>query len=74
MVDTETKPKAERKPKEKNDCACGCGTKTGGTWAPGHDAKFYSDIRKRNKGEISATDLAKKYSAATIKAFEGNVN
>ena len=70
---TETKEKAPPKAKEKNNCACGCETKTGGTWAPGHDAKFYSAIRKRNAGKMTATEVNSMFPSATIKKFESNV-
>ena len=70
---TEEKPTAEKKAKVKNDCACGCKTKTGGTWAPGHDAKFYSAIRKRNAGKMTATEVNSLFPAATIKKYESNV-
>ena len=70
---TEEKPKAEKKEKVKNDCACGCETKTGATWAPGHDARFYGAIRKRNAGKMTATEVGNMFPAATIKKFEGNV-
>lgn len=36
-------PKAEKTPKIMPDCKCGCGEKTkGGTFRPGHDAKYYA--------------------------------
>ena len=41
-------------------CACGCGTQTsGGTWAPGHDAKrkstLHAAIRAGGKDKAAAT-------------------
>lgn len=53
-----TTPKAARKPKAaklSRDCLCGCGTSTTGTFAPGHDNRFYGQVRR---GERPATDLA----------------
>ena len=66
----ETKAKLrEKKPKEKKPCVCGCGTLTGGSWAPGHDARFYAAVKKVRSGDMTAADLSKQYPSDTIKNF-----
>lgn len=70
-TDAEAPPKEpkEKKVKEKKECACGCKTLTGGTWAPGHDARFYSAANKVKKGDMTAGEMAKMFPAETIKQY-----
>lgn len=49
---TTAKPKAA---KLQRDCLCGCGTTTTGTFAPGHDNRFYGQVRR---GERPSAELA----------------
>lgn len=51
-------------PKEKGDCVCGCGTKTGGTFAPGHDGRVHGWMKQVAAGTKKLKELpesAQKY-------------
>jgi hypothetical protein len=54
-------PKAPREKKERvmSPCRCGCGTETGGTFAPGHDARFYGWLKKVSAGTMEFKELPK---------------
>lgn len=68
-------PKAApvRTPKGKHPCACGCGSETGGTWAQGHDARFYGIMRKINAGELER-EAADVFPAETVEKYGDNAH
>lgn len=51
-----------------NDCRCQCGTKTGGTFAPGHDARYFGWLKK-----ISSNDMDFKELPAALRREFGDV-
>jgi hypothetical protein len=59
------KPKANGKakkalgPNEGGDCWCGCGEKVTRRFKPGHDARYYSQLKKIIAGELTFNKLAK---------------
>ena len=68
-------PKAPstRTPKAKHPCACGCGSETGGTWAQGHDARFYGIMRKVNAGELER-EAADVFPTETVEKYGDNAH
>lgn len=49
---------APKKEKVVSDCKCGCGTKTGGSFAPGHDARYYGWLKKFVEGKLAWDQLS----------------
>ncbi len=68
-TETAEKPARTKKVKEKKQCACGCEGLTGGTWVPGHDARFYSAAGKVKNGKMTAKEMAGMFPATTIAEF-----
>jgi len=66
----EAKAPREKKIKEKTPCKCGCSTLTGGNWAPGHDARFGSAVRKVANGDMTQAELEKAFPKETVKEFQ----
>lgn len=52
-------PKAPKVAKPLNDCMCGCGDKVTGNFRQGHDARYYSILKKLNKGEMAFNSIPK---------------
>lgn len=46
-----------RKAKTLNDCKCGCGEKVGGNFRQGHDARYYSILKKVKSGEMTFNQM-----------------
>ncbi len=50
--------KTKKGPRERNNkCRCQCGTLTGGTFAPGHDARFYGWLKKIASNDMEFSKL-----------------
>jgi hypothetical protein len=49
--ETKAKLRAASKRDKSNPCRCGCGELTGGTFRPGHDARYYGWLKKVASGE-----------------------
>ncbi len=50
--------KTPKAPKERtNKCRCQCGTLTGGTFAPGHDARYFGWLKKIASGDKEFSSL-----------------
>ena len=69
----QAKPAPEAKaPKVKaekvvNDCTCGCGNKTGGLFAPGHDARVHGWGKKIDRGEMTFKQLTEEGRLEAVK-------
>lgn len=55
-------PKEAKAPREKKEvvlspCGCGCGEQVARRFKMGHDSKFYSGLRKVDKGEMKFNEL-----------------
>lgn len=50
-------PREPKAPKELKACFCGCGDTTGGTFVPGHDARFKGWLLKIEKGDEKKENL-----------------
>jgi hypothetical protein len=61
------KPAQPKVAKTPNACRCGCGNSTGSTFAPGHDARFASLLKKAYlAGEITKDDAQGQASAVSL--------
>jgi len=63
-TDKKAKAKGKASPKVKvaktlNDCKCGCGEKVGGNFRQGHDARYYSILKKVKAGEMTFAQMPK---------------
>lgn len=61
-----SKSKAKAKPAAKakvaktlNPCGCGCGDKVTGRFRQGHDARYYSILKKVGRGEMKISEMPK---------------
>lgn len=54
-----TKVKAEKAPRVMSACRCGCGGQTGGTFCPGHDARYFGWLKKVSGGTMEFKELPK---------------
>lgn len=66
---TESKQKV-RKEREQRPCACGCERLTKGTWAPGHDAKFHSALKRYQANELTREEFMSLFPPETIAKAE----
>src|SRR5882757_4790383 len=51
------KAKVKREPKQLNDCLDGCGEKVSGRFRQGHDARYYSMLKKVKGGDMTFNQL-----------------
>lgn len=56
-AETKAKLRSASKAEKNNDCRCGCGSKTGGTFATGHDARYYGWLKKVIAGSMEFKEL-----------------
>jgi hypothetical protein len=49
--------KAPKAPREQKACRCGCGGTTGGTFCPGHDARYYGWLKAISAGSKEFKEL-----------------
>jgi hypothetical protein len=70
----QAKPEAKAAgPSALHDCRCGCGTKVKSTFAPGHDARYASQLRQKVAAGTLTRDAALRLASEVSPAFVSKV-